>query len=156
MKGEWELARKNKILEKSNGHLTVEQQEKKKNAEVLASDGLPVLPERAPAYLSSAAQTEWNRVSKDLAKLPIRNLDRATLELYCTWYGLYKDVLKKMNKGPAAKRIEWVGFLDKITKNIKGCASDLGLTVDSRMRMYLPKDTEKKSLKDVFGEKNKK
>lgn len=42
--------------------------------------------------------------------------------------------------------------LDKATKNIKGSASDLGLTVDSRMRIAMPREEKSGgSILDQFG-----
>lgn len=50
------------------------------------------------------------------------------------------------------KRDRSISRMDKATKNIKGLASDLGLNVNSRMQMNMPKDEDKtKSLKDMFG-----
>ncbi|MCP8849174.1 P27 family phage terminase small subunit [Latilactobacillus curvatus] len=50
------------------------------------------------------------------------------------------------------KRDRAISHLDKATKNIKGLASDLGLNVNSRMQMNMPKDEEKtNSLKGMFS-----
>lgn len=145
------MARKQKLLEQSTAHLTVVQQEAKYKAEFLAKDGLEELQPTPPAYLTSAAKTEWKRIVKDLRKLPIRNLDHATIELYCTWYSMYKDLLSKINKSQPNERLKYTKELAKITQNIKSLTSDLGLTVDSRMRIYTPKTEEKKkSIKEMF------
>ena len=47
-----------------------------------------------------------------------------------------------------------ISTLDKATRNIKGLASDLGLTVNSRMQMNMPtedKENEHKSLREKYG-----
>lgn len=50
------------------------------------------------------------------------------------------------------KRDRSISRMDKATKNIKGLASDLGLNVNARMQMNMPKDeSQTKSLKDLFG-----
>lgn len=145
------MARKQKLLEQSTAHLTVLQQEAKFKAETLAKDGLEELQPTPPNYLTSSAQTEWKRIIKDLRQLPVRNLDHATVELYCTWYSMYKDLLNKINKSKASDRLKYSRDLAKITQNIKSLTSDLGLTVDSRMRIYTPKTEDKpKSIKEMF------
>lgn len=50
------------------------------------------------------------------------------------------------------KRDRSISRMDKATKNIKSLASDLGLNVNARMQMNMPKDeSQTKSLKDLFG-----
>lgn len=50
------------------------------------------------------------------------------------------------------KRDRAISHMDKATKNIKSLASDLGLNVNSRMQMNMPKDEEKtNSLKGMFS-----
>jgi len=45
-----------------------------------------------------------------------------------------------------------LGTLDKVSKNIRSAASENGLTVDSRMRMNVPKQEGKaKTLADKLG-----
>jgi len=145
--------RKYKLLEQSSANLTVQQQEAKYNAEVLASDGYKLLQISPPSYLSNTAKTEWKRIAPDLNKLPVRALDRAMVENYCTWYAMFKDTTKLMNgESNPEDRLSYINTLDKITKNLKTCASELGLTVDSRMRLNIPHEDKKKtSLKDMFS-----
>lgn len=51
------------------------------------------------------------------------------------------------------KRDDEIKHLDKATKNIKGLASDLGLNVNARMQMNMPKTEAQKndSIIDTFG-----
>ena len=86
------MARKQKLLRESTGHLTVVQQEAKYKAEILAADGLPKLQVTPPNHLKGAAKQEYKRIIASLGKLPLRNLDRVELENYCTWYGIYKQI----------------------------------------------------------------
>lgn len=151
------MARKQKILSMSTANLTVKQQEAKLQAEILAADGLPSLQITPPNYLDSVAKQEYKRIIASLGKLPLRNLDRGELECYCTWYSVYKHTSIKMGKalkaGDEKTYYGCISTLNKATLAIKGLASDLGLNVNSRMTMNMPK-TEKqksKSLTDVFG-----
>ena len=194
------MARKQKLLSESTGHLTVVQQEAKYKAEILAADGLPKLQVTPPNHLKGAAKQEYKRIIASLGKLPLRNLDRVELENYCTWYGIYKqisldlpkitadidynhqkydvfekdyfkavrdsdkDLIKglktslKLYGGKIAdlevQQDKLIRNLDKATKNIKSLASDLGLNVNSRMQMNMPKaedDKEKHSIMEMFN-----
>ncbi|MCI1699460.1 P27 family phage terminase small subunit [Liquorilactobacillus nagelii] len=147
------MARKQKLLSKSTANLTVLQQEAKFKAEFLAADGLPELQRTPPNHLKGAAKQEYKRIVQSVGKLPLRNLDRAELENYCTWYGVYKQISLELSESDKDGRDKLISQLDKATKNIKGLASDLGLNVNSRMQMNMPKiDEDKpKSIKGVFG-----
>ena len=194
------MARKQKLLRESTGHLTVVQQEAKYKAEILAADGLPKLQVTPPNHLKGAAKQEYKRIIASLGKLPLRNLDRVELENYCTWYGIYKQISLDLSKITAdidynhqkydvfekdyfkavrdsdkdmikglktslklyggkiadleAQQDKLIRNLDKATKNIKSLASDLGLNVNSRMQMNMPKtedDKEKHSIMEMFN-----
>ena len=148
------MGRKQKLLSESKGHLRVVEQEAKYKAEFLSADGLKRLQPTPPAYLDRAAKLEYKRIYKGLGKLPIRDLDHAEIENYCTWYSIYKvtskqlEVVKKPNERDAL-----IKTLDKATRNIKSLASDLGLNVNSRLQMNMPKEDKKgpQSLKERFG-----
>ena len=193
------MARKQKLLKESSAHLTVLQQEAKFKAETIAADGSEPLQKVPPRHLQGAAKQEYKRIYKALGKLPLRNLDRAELENYCTWYQIYKNcsegipkVLESIDAAQKAydnaldelNQVRATGSktlikeatkeslacednllnaqgqynmiisrLDKATKQIKGLASDLGLNVNSRLQMNMPKNNEKegKSILDKFA-----
>lgn len=149
-----EMARKQTLLEKSKGHLTILQQEAKYKAEFLAADGFEELQKTPPKHLDSIAKNEYKRIINSLGNLPLRNLDRAELELYCTWYSIYKQCSLELRSLEDTEAIDkCVAKIDKATKNIKSLASDLGLTVNSRLQMNMPKQEKEgpKSLKERFG-----
>ncbi|MGT2934262.1 phage terminase small subunit P27 family [Streptococcus catagoni] len=154
------MGRKLKVVETTKKHLTKEEKIARETAQNKASDGLSKLQITPPKHLNQVARAEYKRIIDDLQNLPLRNLDRAILESYCTWYAIYKA---------AAKKLDEVGYftndldkglipspliltLEKATAHIRSSASQLGLTVDSRMKMFIPKEEEKpKSLFDKFG-----
>lgn len=149
------MARKQKILSQSTGHLKVVQQEAKYKAEFLAADGLPELQKTPPAHLDKVAKAEYRRIVNAIGKLPLRDLDRAELEMYCSWYSIYKELSKELKTeeliSDAPKKLS---MLEKATRNIKGLASDLGLTVNSRLQMNMPKvdkENEHESLRERYG-----
>lgn len=154
------LARKQKLLSQSTGHLRVVEQEAKYKAEFMAADGLPELQKTPPAHLDKVAKAEYRRIIASIGKLPLRNLDRSELELYCTWYSIYKDASLSLNKENLKKKKSMakieahIKTIDKATRNIKGLASDLGLTVNSRLQMNMPKnevENKPQSLREKYG-----
>lgn len=153
------LARKQKLLSQSTGHLRVVEQEAKYKAEFLAADGFPALQKTPPAHLDKVAKAEYRRIINSIGNLPLRNLDRSELELYCTWYSLYNRASKEFRSiKDLASDPDTVSYytsiIDKCTRNIKGLASDLGLNVNSRLQMNMPKANDQndhKSLREKFG-----
>lgn len=153
------MARKLTLLDSNKKHLTKDEIADRKQAEKLASDGFSEMQTTAPNHLNSVAKQEYKRVVKDIQKLPLRNLDRALLENYCLWYSVFKETSKKLSEeGMTVIEDEMsvehplIKTLEKATKNIKSTASELGLTVDSRLRLYLPKKEKKEeTMFDKFG-----
>lgn len=157
------VGRNLKIVENNKKHFTKEEKESRVNVEELASKDLTPLQKTPPKHFNTVAKAEYKRLINDLQKLPLRNLDRGVLESYCTWYAIYKDIDKRLNEmgyvilidtdyGEQYVENPLIKTLERATKNIKGCASSLGLTVDSRMRIYMPPKEEKgKSIFDKFS-----
>lgn len=148
------MARKQKLLSQSTGHLRIVEQEAKYKAEFLAKDGFPELQKSPPAYLDKDAKAEYRRVVAAIGDLPLRDLDHAELENYCTWYSIYKQATRTLSSvDDPDERERMVRTLDKATKNIKSLASDLGLNVNSRMQMNMPKtdNTKKESFREKYG-----
>ena len=60
---------------------------------------------------------------------------------------IYVEAENKARKNPA------IAVMNDASANVMKFASSLGLTVDSRMRLYMPpKDEKEKSIFDQFGE----
>lgn len=155
--------RKIKLLDNSKGAVTKEVRETRRDAEKMASDGFEELQKSAPQHLGPIARYEYERVSVELRKLPIRNLDRATLELYCTWYGIYREAeesiqedgifaISKDGEANKTKKNPAVSIMSEASGHIRSCASSLGLNIDSRLKIVMPKAEEpKKTMFDKFG-----
>lgn len=154
------MGRKMKIVENNKKHLTKEEKIARKSIQDKASDGLDALQITPPKHFDPIAKAEYKRVINDLRKLPLRNLDRAVLETYCTWYAVYKE----LSRGLQQKGYVYVNekgnvlpnkmlySLERATTNLTRAAAQLGLTVDSRMKLYVPQVEEKKtSIFDKFG-----
>lgn len=112
----------------------------------------------------SIYKSESMKLQKIAKQIPAleKNLDVAYEELQQAQLMDSTEIIKeaKINYGNANgwvedaefKRDRAISHLDKATKNIKGLASDLGLNVNSRMQMNMPKDEEKtNSLKGMFS-----
>lgn len=151
------MGRKITLLDNTKKNLTKDEIEDRKAAEHLAGDGFVEMQVTAPNHLNSIAKQEYKRVVQDIQKLPLRNLDRAMLENYCLWYSVFKETSQKLTEQGNIIGDEENGYeenpliktLEKATKNIKSTASELGLTVDSRLRLYLPKK-KKNDKEDMF------
>lgn len=113
------LARKQKLLSQSTGHLRVVEQEAKYKAEFMAADGLPELQKTPPAHLDKVAKAEYRRIISSIGKLPLRNLDRSELELYCTWYSIYKDASVQLNKEQSKKKKILLKSITQLKRLIK-------------------------------------
>ncbi|MBC6310140.1 phage terminase small subunit P27 family [Listeria sp. FSL L7-1582] len=162
--------KKMKLVDTAKGHLTTIEKSKRKRAENMASDGFANLQKSAPNHLGSKARYEYERISKELQKLPVRSLDKATVELYCVWYGIYREAYEEVKENgiytvmseiteegivhykDRTRKNPAITVMNDATSNIRSLASSLGLTVDSRLKLMIPKVEEReKSLKDIFG-----
>lgn len=154
------MGRKMKIVESNKKHLTKEEKIARKTIQEKASDGLDALQLTPPKHFDPIAEAEYKRVIEDLRKLPLRNLDRAVLETYCTWYAVYKEISRGLQKEGYVVETDsgkvlpnkMLYSLERATTNLTKAASQLGLTVDSRMKLFVPQVEEKKeSIFDKFG-----
>lgn len=143
--------------------MTKENEESRRDAEKLASDGFKELQKSAPQHLSPVARYEYERVSEELRKLPIRNLDRATLEMYCTWYAIYRGAEEEIQKDGIyatsqdgkpnkSKKNPAISIMSEASSHIRSCASSLGLNIDSRLKIIIPsKEKKEETVFDKFG-----
>lgn len=154
------MGRKMKIVETTKSHLTKEEKIARKTIQEKASDGLEALQLTPPKHFDAIAKAEYKRVIEDLRKLPLRNLDRAVLESYCTWYAVYKEISRGLQKEGYVYETDngkvlpnkMLYSLERATTNLMKAASQLGMTVDSRMKLFVPQVEEKKtSIFDKFG-----
>lgn len=154
------MSKKFKVIDNNKKNFTKNEIADRKEGERLASDGFAPMQPTPPKHLNGVARYEYKRIINDVQKLPLRNLDRAMLESYCLWYSVFKETSQKLNEQGITIEDENGNFiehplirtLEKATRNIRSAASELGLTVDSRLRIYIPKETEKKeTLKDIFA-----
>ena len=92
------MGRKLKVIENNKKHLTKAEKAVREDVQKKAGDGLAELQLTPPAHLGKIAKKEYKRVVSELQSLPIRDLDRAILENYCTWYGIYIEASEKVSE----------------------------------------------------------
>ena len=128
---------------RGKSHLSKEEIRKRKEEEIkVDSDKV-----KAPSYLPPDLKREFNKIAKDLLEAGlITNLDVDTLARYVQSKKLYLELTNKLLENPNIM-IEEKDILiqqDKLFKQCRQTATDLGLTITSRCKIVLPKIKEEK------------
>ena len=128
---------------RGKSHLSKEEIRKRKEEEIkVDSDKV-----KAPSYLPPDLKREFNKIAKDLLEVGlITNLDVDTLARYVQSKKLYLELTNKLLENPNIM-IEEKDILiqqDKLFKQCRQTATDLGLTITSRCKIVIPKTKEKK------------
>lgn len=98
----------------------------------------------APEYLSETQKEEFDKISHKLSKIGIMTeLDCDCLARYIISKRLYLKytslLTKEINKGNLEKIEKYTAIQDKMFKQCRSSANDLGLTITSRCRLIVPK-----------------
>lgn len=126
------------LLLKGKKHLTKSEIEERKSAEVSA----PSDKVRAPSYLTKELKKEFNKLAKELLGIEIMtNLDVDALARFIIARKMYLEVTTKMLENPALLMIDKDAVMtqDRLFKQCRAAASDLGLTISSRCKLVVPK-----------------
>lgn len=132
------------LVAKGKKHLTKSEIEERKSREVKV-DADKV---RSPSYLSKELKKEFNKLAKELINAKIMtNLDVDALarfviarHMYCT---LTENIL---NDHTLLLDKDTLSNQDKLFKQCRSSASDLGLTISSRCRLVLPESKVEKPI----------
>ncbi|MGY6209720.1 phage terminase small subunit P27 family [Cytobacillus firmus] len=130
------------LLVKGKKHLTKEEIAKRKASEVKA----PADKVRAPSYLPNDLKKEFRKIAKELLDIEIiTNLDVDALARFIISRKMYLELTKKI-LGNTALLLDkdTISIQDKLFKQCRASASDLGLTISSRCKLVVPKKEEKK------------
>lgn len=106
----------------------------------------------APSYLTQKQKDEFYRIADQLKKLKILGeTDVDALGRYITAKDMYENAVKQMRK-PAVKNDpilfeKWLKVQDKLFKQCRASANDLGLSISSRCRLVVP-ETKKETPKE--------
>lgn len=149
------MGRPRKLLNAQEGNLTVEQQEEKKREEEALYNYAPLDFGYYPAGLLREAFPEWERISHIIGELPISELDQQTMVRYCNYSHLYSDATERLAyEGaitPEGKKNPLVDVMNSYSKELKAATTDLGLTINSRLKIVAPAEKEKEEV-DPMGE----
>ncbi|GED53528.1 phage terminase small subunit P27 family [Brevibacillus borstelensis] len=153
------------ILLKGNKHLTKKEIEERKEQEIKA----PADKIRAPSYLPKELKKEFKKISDELVRIEIMsNLDVDALARFLMSQKMYLQVSEELLKRQPVRTVletikdeegkvlgvqehevvseaygELLQMQDKLFKQCRAAAGDLGLTISSRCRLVVPKPKEK-------------
>lgn len=129
------------LVLKGKKHLTKAEIEDRKSKEVKA----PADNIRAPSYLPEELKKEFDRIAKELIDIGIMsNLDCEALARFIVAESQYQKVslcileMKDVND----RYMEFIKIQEKLFKQARQAASDLGLTISSRCKLVVPKPQE--------------
>ena len=139
----------NLILAKGTKHFTKEEIKERLSSEVQPIDDNII----APDFLTKKQTEEFYKISEQLKKLKIMGeTDVDALARYITSREMYENAVKQMRKkevkGSPLLYEKWLSIQDKLFKQCRASASDLGLTISSRCRLVVPeanKETPKEN-----------
>lgn len=108
-----------------------------------------------PAGLLREAYHEWERISHFIGDLPISELDQQAMVRYCNYSYLYSEIAEQVAyEGPLTedgKLNPKVTAMNSYSKELKSATNDLGLTINSRLKLVAPKEIENES-NDPLGQ----
>lgn len=138
------------VIAKGNKHLTKAEIESRRNSEVKPLTG-DITP---PAYLTKKQKAEFNQISDQLKRLKIMSeTDVDTLARYVVANTFYINAVKKLRSKEVREDPElfesWLKIQEKMFKQARACANDLGLSISSRCKLVVPaaEKTEEKQNK---------
>lgn len=148
------MVRPRKLLSAQSGNLTKEQQEEKAKEEEVLYNYEKLDFSFYPQGLLPQAFNEWNRIGSYIGELPISELDANTVVRYCNYVALYAQAVEMVAQEGAmtseGKANPWVQAMNSYSKELKSAASDLGLNINSRLKIALPNEKQKET-KDPFA-----
>lgn len=127
------------VIAKGNKHLTKAEIEERRKSEVkpLAGDITP------PAYLTKKQKAEFNKISGQLQELKIMGeTDVDSLARYVVANTFYINAVKKLRSKEVKDDPElfetWLKIQEKMYKQCRSSANDLGLSISSRCKLVVP------------------
>lgn len=106
----------------------------------------------APAYLTKKQTEEFYKIADQLKKLKILGeTDVDALARYITARDMYENAVKQMRKTAVKNNPvvfeKWLKVQDKLFKQCRASANDLGLSISSRCKLVVP-ETKKETPKE--------
>ena len=148
------MGRPRKLLNASSKHYTDEERIKKEKEEEKLYNYEPLDFSYYPAGLLQQAYHEWERISHFIGDLPISELDQQAMVRYCNYSYLYSEMAEQVAyEGPLTEEGKLnpkVTAMNSYSKELKSATNDLGLTINSRLKLVAPKEVEDET-KDPLG-----
>ena len=147
--------RPRKLINATNKHYTEEERIQKQKEEEKLYNYEPLDFSYYPAGLLQQAYHEWERISHFIGDLPISELDQQAMVRYCNYSYLYLEMAEQVAyEGPLTedgKLNPKVTAMNSYSKELKSATNDLGLTINSRLKLVAPKEVEDET-KDPLGQ----
>lgn len=127
------------VVAKGAKHLTKAEIDSRRKSEIAPLDG-DLTP---PSYLSKKQTQEFIKIADQLKRLKIMGeTDVDALARYVVANSLYIDTVKKLRRREVRDNPllyeKWIGIQDKVFRQARVAAGDLGLTISSRCRLVIP------------------
>ena len=140
------------VLAKGKKNLTKAEIQERRDSEVkpITDDII------APSYLTKKQKDEFSRIATQLQKLKIMGeTDVDALARYITAKDMYENAVKQMRK-PEVKTNpliyeKWINIQDKLFKQCRSSANDLGLSISSRCKLVVPATNEPTKKENKFS-----
>ncbi|MFG3610989.1 phage terminase small subunit P27 family [Rummeliibacillus stabekisii] len=156
------MARPRKLVCVNKKHLTKDEIADRKEQEAALEEFDDLDIGDIPSFLDREAKKEWQRISPIINELPISELDRQSLAMYCQYVSIFIQATKDVKKngvtiieeratGSIKKQNPSYQTMLSASKEIKSIASGLGLTIDSRMRILSTNKDDGKDENDIFA-----
>lgn len=129
----------NVILAKGTKHFTKEEIKERLSGEIQPiADNII-----APGFLTKKQTEEFYKISDQLDKLKIMGeTDVDALARYIVSRDMYENAVRQLRKKEVKNNPDlyekWLKIQDKLFKQSRASASDLGLTISSRCRLVVP------------------
>lgn len=149
------MGRKAVLSGASSKHYTKDELEEKQKQEEVLYTFEPLDFSKIPKKLDKLAKAEWKRLGLivDTRNLPISELDRSIVINYCVYVSVSERAREQLLTEPLTidgRKNPIIDVLNGANKELKSLASQLGLTIDSRMRIKNP-TTEVNTEDDPFS-----
>lgn len=93
----------------------------------------------APRYMKGYTRTMWESLVPLLISRGTTNVSKSVVETYCQTYGIsrqaYEDIVEHGMTDADGKKNPSVTTYENAVKNLRGLASDLGLTPSSQVQL---------------------
>lgn len=153
--------RKPKLNATKQGHRTKEELEQAEYKENGLQKFEKINVDSIPEGLTENAAKEWLRIVPLLEQLPIADLDYSLIKKYCEVVDqndtLYRAISSKdgiegmVDPETNRKTGAFMAYMESL-KELRSICGQLGMTIDSRMRLVVPTESEvKQSVYDEFG-----